>query len=223
MKVGYSDISQELERTGTILVAVSKTQSPEAIMALYNEGQRDFGENRVQELRRKYEQLPKDIRWHLIGHLQSNKVKYIAPWVHLIHSVDTVALLDEINKQGEKINRVIDCLLQIHIASEETKFGMDTDELQLVLNNTSLNELSHVRICGVMGMATNTGDLERVRMEFRHLKQIFQRLKDQWFRDKEYFGHISMGMSSDYKIAVEEGSTIVRIGSLLFGDRSNAV
>lgn len=201
------------------LVAVSKTHPLEKIQALYDQGQRDFGENRVQELLPKYEALPKDIRWHLIGHLQTNKVRQVAPFVHLIHSVDSLKLLLEIDLQAKKIDRVVDCLLQFHIAREETKFGLDEQEARQLLESPEFAAMRHARIVGVMGMATNTLDLEHVRAEFDGLSAIFQRLKTAYFQEKPYFREVSMGMSSDWQVAVEAGSTLVRIGSLLFGQR----
>lgn len=220
MNAEYYRIIDELKISRTTLVAVSKTKPVEAIMDLYRSGQHDFGENKVQELREKQAVLPKDIRWHLIGHLQTNKVKYIAPWIHLIHSADSLELLKEINKQAEKNGRVVDCLLQIFIAAEETKFGLNRDELFELLNSESVKQLNHIRICGLMGMATNTDNFNQVRNEFMGLKNLFDELKRIYFADAEYFKEISMGMSSDYKIAIEEGATIVRIGSLLFGERN---
>jgi len=219
----YQEIIEELNGKAT-LVAVSKTKPVEDIQALYNLGQRDFGENYVQELVGKYEQLPKDIRWHYIGHLQSNKVKYIAPFVHLIHGVDSLSLLKEINKQAIKNNRIIDCLLQIYIAKEETKFGLDEKELhELVqLHDTSagsVHELKNIRITGLMGMASFSTNMDLVRAEFNHLKNLFDQ-----YAQPQTTNHklqtLSMGMSSDYKIAIEEGSNMVRIGSLLFGERN---
>jgi len=199
-------------------VAVSKTQPIEAILELYHRGQRDFGENRVQELMPKYEALPKDIRWHLIGHLQSNKVKYIAPFAHLIHSVDSLDLLDEIEKQALKNNRTIDCLLQFHVAQESSKYGI-SPEAPASWVPGQFDAWPHVRICGVMGMATFTEDMELVRREFQLLHRIFDDLNRSLFSDNEHFQHLSMGMSDDYPVAIEEGSTMVRIGTLLFGDR----
>ncbi len=221
MNKEYSRIAEELKRASILLVAVSKTKSTEEIMELYVAGQRDFGENRVQELREKYELLPKDIRWHLIGHLQTNKVKYIAGWVHLIHSVDRLELLQEINRQGEKAGRVIECLLQVYIAKEETKFGLSDEEMYSIFNNPQLKSMKFVRLCGLMGMATNTNDESVIRQEFRHLKNLFEDVKRDHFSETDSFKHLSMGMSSDYKIAGEEGSTMVRIGSLIFGERTN--
>jgi len=209
----YKEISVELSKKHVTLVAVSKTKPNEDIQALYDLGQRDFGENYVQELVEKQAALPKDIRWHYIGHLQSNKVKYIAPFVHLIHGVDSFKLLKEINKQAAKCGRVTGCLLQVHIAQEETKFGMDEAELEEVKNNIS--ELANVRIDGLMGMASFSEDMEKVRGEFRYLKTLFSPLT----MDHGPCTILSMGMSADYKMAIEEGSTMVRIGSLLFGAR----
>ncbi len=214
-KENYQKIAQELNDKAT-LVAVSKTKPVTDIQELYNMGQRDFGENYVQELVDKYEQLPKDIRWHFIGHLQSNKVKYIAPFVHLIHGVDSLNLLKEINKQAVKHNRIIDCLLQIHIAKEETKFGFNESELNEL---PSLNELKNIRLVGLMGMASFSDDMNFVRSEFKNLKAIFDS-KAQLSTINFQLSTISMGMSSDYKIALEEGSNMVRIGSLLFGERN---
>ena len=201
-----------------ILVAVSKTKPAEDIIELYNLGQRDFGENYVQELVGKYEQLPKDIRWHYIGHLQSNKVKFIAPFIHLIHGVDSLSLLKEINKQALKNNRIIDCLLQIYIAKEETKFGLDSDELDAILKN-GLSELKNIRIAGLMGMASFSNNMDLVRSEFNYLKTLFDKHAQQQTTNHK-LQTLSMGMSADYKIALQEGSNMVRIGSLLFGERN---
>ncbi len=216
----YKNIKQELDAKNITLVAVSKTKPVEDIKALYELGQRDFGENYVQELVDKEAQLPKDIRWHFIGHLQSNKVKYIAPFVHLIHGVDSIKLLKEIDKQAQKNNRIIDCLLQVHIAQEETKFGFDEDEL-LNTNFDELHELKNVRVTGLMGMASFTEDMDKVRREFRYLKALFVQFS-LLSSVNSHLSTLSMGMSSDYKIAVEEGSNMVRIGSLLFGAREYA-
>lgn len=215
----FDKIQNELQTTNTTLVAVSKTKPNEAIMNLYAQGQRIFGENRVQELVEKYEALPKDIDWHLIGHLQTNKVKYIAPFVQMIHSVDSLKLLKEINKQAAKCERMIDCLLQMHIADETTKFGLDDTEVIDLLNSMEFKNFQNIRITGVMGMATFTDDKSQVRNEFRQLTSIFNQLKRDFFEENETFKEISMGMSGDYQIAIEEGSTMVRIGSLLFGTR----
>jgi pyridoxal phosphate enzyme (YggS family) len=210
----YKSIRAELDDKA-VLVAVSKTKPVEDIKALYDQGQRHFGENYVQELVDKQPQLPADIRWHYIGHLQSNKVKYIAPFVNLIHGVDSFRLLKEINKQAQKQNRVINCLLQVYIAQEETKFGLDETELDALLEELNNNPLQHITINGLMGMASFTEDLGKIRVEFSQLKRLFDKVKIKL----PQVSILSMGMSSDYKIAVEEGSTLVRIGSLLFGER----
>ena len=207
----YKQLIKELSSKNVTLVAVSKTKPVEDILTLYQLGQRDFGENYVQELVTKAAQLPKDIRWHYIGHLQSNKVKQIASFVHLIHGVDSLKLLNEINKQAEKNNRVINCLLQLHIAQEETKFGLDEEELSNVLKC----QFNNVQICGLMGMASFTSDMNKVRNEFKNLKRIFDKLRLSGFR----LTTLSMGMSADFRIAMEEGSNMVRIGSLIFGER----
>lgn len=219
INVNYVNICDKLKKANVMLLAVSKTKPKQDIITLYLAGQRNFGENKVQELVQKYEQLPKDIRWHMIGHLQSNKVKYIASFVSLIHSVDSIKLLEEIDKQAKKNNRIIDCLIQFHIALEETKFGLDENEARVILESDDFKKLKHVRIVGVMGMASFVDDKEFIRMEFKNLKNIFDWLKSTYFSDADYFKEISMGMSSDYDIAIEEGSTMVRLGSLLFGSR----
>ena len=211
----YLNLASELSSRNVTLVAVSKTKTIEDILELYNLGHRDFGENYVQELTTKADQLPKDIRWHYIGHLQSNKVKYIAPFVHLIHGVDSLKLLKEINKQGEKNSWIINCLLQVHIAQEETKFGLDEKELSDLINDPGIKQFHHSKICGLMAMASFTEDMEKVRNEFKLLKSRYDKLSIFNFQ----FSTLSMGMSSDYKIAIEEGSTMVRIGSLIFGER----
>jgi pyridoxal phosphate enzyme (YggS family) len=215
----FNEILQQLEPTRTKLIAVSKTHPAERVMELYQLGQRRFGENRVQELTAKYEALPKDIEWHLIGHLQTNKVKYIAPFVACIQSVDSLKLLEEIDRQAAKHDRVIDCLLQFHIAEEETKFGLDEAEADALLQSAEFQAMQHVRITGVMGMATFSDNPMQVRREFQHLKRIFEDLKKRFFAAQESFREISMGMSGDYQLAVEEGSTMVRVGTLLFGAR----
>lgn len=212
-------IEEELSRLNVNLIAVSKTKSNEEILEAYHAGQRAFGENLVQELVGKQEVLPKDIEWHLIGHLQSNKVKYIAPFVAMIHSVDSLKLLKEIDKQAKKFNRVIDCLLQIHIASEDTKFGLDHVELIELLRSDEFIHLTNVRIRGLMGIATHTPNEKEVKEEFRELKSLFDGIKVSFFRNTAYFDTLSMGMSSDYKIAIEQGSTMVRLGSTIFGSR----
>ena len=211
----YKEIITELNGKAT-LVAVSKTKPVEDIQALYNLGHRDFGENYVQELVDKVALLPKDIRWHFIGHLQSNKVKYIAPFVHLIHGVDSENLLKEINKQAAKNNRCIDCLLQVHIATEETKFGFDEEEIA----NVQTSKYANVQIKGLMGMASFSDDMNLVRTEFKKLKALYEKANAQYSIFNIQYSILSMGMSSDYKIALEEGSNMVRIGSLLFGERN---
>lgn len=201
------------------LVAVSKTKTQEEIMEVYKAGIKDFGENKVQELGPKSEALPKDIRWHFIGHLQTNKVKYIAPFVYCIQSVDSLKLLKEINKEAQKSNRVINCLLQVYIAREETKFGFSLEELKETVESQEFKVLNNVLICGVMGMATYSPDETLVKSEFRELTHIFNNLKTCYFSTHPEFSEISMGMSSDYKWAIECGSTIVRVGSSIFGER----
>jgi pyridoxal phosphate enzyme (YggS family) len=199
------------------LVAISKTKPVQDIMEAYQAGQKIFGENKVQELVQKYETLPKDIQWHLVGHLQTNKVKYIAPFVTLIHSVDSLKLLEAIQQQGAKNQRKISILLQVYIAKEETKFGLDQTELEEICGQAS--RFNYVNIEGVMGMATNTDNEAVVRNEFKNLKKNFLNVKSVYFAQSPAFRHISMGMSSDYIMAIEEGSTMVRVGSLIFGDR----
>jgi pyridoxal phosphate enzyme (YggS family) len=205
---------------GCQLVAVSKTKPNEDLMEAYEAGQRALGENKVQEMSDKAEALPKDIEWHMIGHLQRNKVKYIAPFVHLIHSVDSVRLLKEINKQGKKIDRVIPVLLQIHIAEEENKYGLDEQELHELLSSDAFKEMNHVEVQGLMGMATFTQDTEKIRREFKSLKKLFDQTSQQYNDAKLNLKELSMGMSGDYQIAIEEGSTMVRIGSKIFGERN---
>ncbi|MFN7115965.1 MAG: YggS family pyridoxal phosphate-dependent enzyme [Saprospiraceae bacterium] len=212
-------ILNELQATHTQLIAVSKTHTPEAILELYNQGQRDFGENKAQELDPKHEALPKDIRWHMIGHLQTNKVKYIAPFVYMIHSVDSEKILQEIDKQAKKHSRIINCLLQFKIAKEDTKYGFDLKSAEAMLQSTGFHELKNIKIVGVMGMATFTEDEDQVRSEFKRLKEIFEIIKHKYFSDQPTFKEISMGMSDDYQLGIEEGSTMVRIGTLLFGAR----
>ena len=216
-QINYKNILSELQPTNTTLVAVSKTKPAQEIRELYDFGQRDFGENYVQELTEKAEMLPKDIRWHFIGHLQRNKVKCIASFVHLIHGVDSEKLLNEINKEGRKNNKVINCLLQIHIAQEETKFGFDRQEVTDLMDKIKSGKLvfEHVKICGLMGMASFTEDMQKVKAEFEMLQSLFKEVK-QSFPEMDT---LSMGMSGDYNIAVASGSTMVRIGSLLFGAR----
>jgi len=201
------------------LIAVSKTYPADTVLEAYGAGQKVFGENKVQELVEKYDVLPKDIEWHLIGHLQTNKVKYIAPFVHLIHSVDSFKLLQEINKQGLKNQRVISCLLQIHICSEETKFGLTFDEAEEILKSESIKDFKNIKIIGFMGMATNTEDLTIIRKEFRSLKEFLTKCKSLYHTSNVDLHELSMGMSGDFEIALEEGSTMVRVGSAIFGKR----
>ena len=201
------------------LVAVSKTKPAETILEAYNAGHKIFGENKVQELVQKYSELPKDIEWHFIGHLQTNKVKYIIPFVHLIHSVDSMKLLKVINKEAKKSDRLVNCLLQLKIAREETKFGMAEEEVDDMIQSEEIKELSNITITGLMGMATYSDDINLVSSEFRKLYTIFKRLQAMYFNTSPAFKEISMGMSHDYQLALNEGTTIVRIGSLIFGER----
>lgn len=200
------------------LVAVSKTKPNEMLLEAYQDGQRHFGENYVQELVDKQAVLPQDIYWHFIGHLQSNKVKYIAPFVYLIHSVDSFKLLVEINKQAEKLHKTIDCLLQIYIAKEETKFGFDVKECEDILQSEDFKNLKHIRVCGLMGMASNTDNVVQLTSEFNVIKQLFDELKTKKLVG-EFFKYLSIGMSSDYPLAIECGSTLIRVGSHIFGQR----
>ena len=211
-KKAYQELNEELRLSKITLVAVSKMHPVDDILALYDLGHRDFGENYVQELVEKAKQLPTDIRWHFIGHLQTNKVKLIVPFVYLIHGVDSLKLLKEINKEAEKHSRVIHCLLQVHIAQEESKFGFDENELF----DLDISQFANVKMDGLMGMASLTDDMTKVRSEFTQLKNLFKKLQS----SKPQLQILSMGMSSDYKIAIEEGSNIVRIGSLIFGERN---
>jgi len=212
-------LKRETELNSVTLVVVSKTKPVEDIQQAYDAGQRIFGENQVQELVEKYEALPKDIEWHLIGHLQTNKVKYIAPFISMIHSVDSIKLLQEINKQAQKNKRVIDCLLQIYIADEETKYGLNFDEAIDLLRSDELTELKNIRIRGLMGIATNTDNQKQIKDEFYELDTFFDGIKQSFFRKDDSFDELSMGMSSDYQLAMEMGSTMVRIGSTVFGQR----
>lgn len=220
-EVEWKKLHDELTAKNVTLIAVSKTKPVEEILAAYDLGQREFGENYVQELVEKQLQLPADIHWHYIGHLQSNKVKYIAPFVHLIHAVDSFKLLVEINKQAAKNSRIIDVLLQLHVADEETKFGFDEKELIECLEyyEAQKEQLANIRICGLMGMATNTEDTTKIRSDFKRLYAVFKNIAQSYFIGKNYFSICSMGMSGDYELAIEEGSNMVRIGSLIFGDR----
>ncbi|WP_256013018.1 YggS family pyridoxal phosphate-dependent enzyme [Desertivirga xinjiangensis] len=218
-----TELKKETDRLHVKLIAVSKTKPKEEIMEAYQAGQRIFGENQVQELVDKYEELPKDIEWHLIGHLQTNKVKYIAPFIKLIHSVDRLKLLQEIDKQAKKNNRIIDCLLQVYIADEETKFGLGFDEAIELLRSDDFANLKNVRLVGVMGIATNTDNPKQIKEEFYELKTFFDGIKQSFFRKDEAFKEVSMGMSGDYKVAIEQGSTMVRIGSTIFGHRETKI
>ena len=197
------------------LVAISKTKPKEAILEAYDAGQRIFGENKIQEMTGKWEELPKDIQWHMVGHVQRNKVKYIAPFVNLIHAVDSLKLLKEINKQAAKNERVINCLLQIKIAEEESKFGIDVEEAKDILHSSVYQEMEHVKIIGLMGMATLTEDEDKIRQEFSYLKKVF----DEYQKENDSFSLLSMGMSGDFKVAVACGSNMIRVGSAIFGER----
>lgn len=220
LKNNIEKILQQTQNKECRLIAVSKTKPVSAILSAYQEGVRDFGENKVQELVEKQPALPQDIRWHMIGHLQRNKVKFIVPFVHLIHGVDSFKLLKEINKQGKKINRVIPCLLQIYIAEEESKFGFSKEELYTMLKDPAMETLQHVKIKGLMGMATFTQNQEQIRKEFSNLKDLFETLKGGPYNNPNFtMEELSMGMSGDYLIALEEGSTMIRVGSAIFGER----
>ena len=214
----YHELITELP-AHVILVAVSKTKSNDEIMELYNCGHRIFGESKAQELVPKYEALPKDIQWHMVGHLQSNKVKYIAPFVKLIQSVDSFKLLKTINKEALKNNRIIDCLLQIYIADEKTKFGLDLSEAMDILESEEFRKMKNIRIRGLMGMATFTEDVQKIRKEFKQLRFDFNTIKKKFFPEDDNFNQRSIGMSDDWAVAIGEGSTMVRIGSSLFGER----
>lgn len=214
-----ASIRQQLPE-GVQLVAVSKFHPAEAIREAYEAGQRIFGESHVQEVMAKVDVLPQDIEWHFIGHLQTNKVKYLAPYVSLIHAVDSMKLLREINKQAEKAGRTIRCLLELHVAQEESKYGFTPDELLALLNEGEWRQLTHVQICGLMTMATFTDDETQIRREFQLAKQTFDRAKAEYFHDEPSFCELSMGMSHDYPIAIEEGATLVRIGTMIFGERN---
>ena len=203
------------------LVVVSKTQSPKTIRMVYDTGHRVFGENKVQDFVAKHPKLPADIEWHFIGHLQRNKVRQIVPITALIHSIDSLRLLQEVNKEAAKVDRVIDCLLQFHISTEETKFGLDWKEASEILESQSYDEMQHIRICGVMGMATFTNKTALITKEFSNLRSIFQKLQNTFFNNDPGFREISMGMTGDYQLAIDQGSTIVRIGTAIFGPRNN--
>lgn len=219
IKAILDEIKAELPQT-TRLVAVSKFHPASAIQEAYDAGQRIFGESKVQELEEKHDILPQDIEWHFIGHLQTNKVKYIAPYISMIHAVDSFKLLTEINKQAAKAGRVIPCLLEIHVAKEETKYGFTPDECMDMLNSENWKELTNVSICGIMGMATNTDDENMIEQEFSTLASFFENLKSTVFRNDDSFRELSMGMSEDYHLAIKHGSTLVRIGSKIFGIRN---
>ncbi len=206
--------------SGVKLIPISKTKPEEMILSARDDGFKTFGENKVQDLVRKYESLPKDIEWHMVGHMQSNKVKYLAPFVYLIHGVDSFKLLKVMNKEALKAGRILNGLLQIHIAREQTKFGFSEDEVRSILDSDDFWGLKNINILGLMGMATNTPDIRQVRNEFRRLKKFQEELKKSYFPDNKYFNEVSMGMSGDYKIAIEEGSTMIRVGSLIFGPRN---
>ena len=219
IKAILDEIKAELPQT-TRLVAASKFHPASAIQEAYDAGQRIFGESKVQELEEKHDILPQDIEWHFIGHLQTNKVKYIAPYISMIHAVDSFKLLTEINKQAAKAGRVIPCLLEIHVAKEETKYGFTPDECMDMLNSENWKELTNVSICGIMGMATNTDDVNMIEQEFSTLASFFENLKSTVFRNDDSFRELSMGMSEDYHLAIKHGSTLVRIGSKIFGIRN---
>ncbi len=215
------ELQTKISANSCTLVAVSKTKPNELLMEAYEAGVRDMGENKVQEMVEKHEQLPKDIRWHMIGHLQRNKVKYIVPFVHLIHSIDSERLLKEVNKQAEKENKIVDCLLQMHIAEEESKFGLSEEELMEIIHGEMLAKAKHIRIRGLMGMATFTEEEQQVRKEFKKLKHIFEKAKaNTQLLENVEMKELSMGMSGDYQIALEEGSTMLRIGTTIFGKRN---
>lgn len=217
IKENLDHIKNTFKDHDCLLVAVSKTKPIGAIQEAYEAGIRDFGENKVQELAEKAPQLPKDIRWHMIGHLQRNKVKYIASFVHLIHGVDSLRLLNQINKEGEKINRVIPCLLQMHIAMEESKFGLDENEVEEIIWGEAIRKMDFIQVRGLMGMATNTENKKTIQREFRSLKVLFEKIKSTELPKQVKMEILSMGMSGDYAVALEEGSNMVRIGSAIFG------
>jgi len=219
IQANLKEVLSELP-AGVRLVAVSKFHPNEALEAAYVAGQRIFGESHVQEMTQKYETLPKDIEWHFIGHLQTNKVKYMAPYVSMIHAIDSYKLLAEVDKQAAKVNRIIPCLLQIHVAQEETKFGFTFDECRELLEAGEWKTLKNIHIAGIMGMASNVDDNEQIKSEFCSLNRFFKEIKQAYFADSEDFKEISMGMSHDYPLAVEAGSTLVRVGSKIFGERN---
>lgn len=214
------ELENSIKNKNAKLIAVTKTHPVPVLKEAYEAGHRDFGENKVQELLEKQPELPNDIRWHLIGHLQRNKVKYIVPFIHLIHSLDSEKLLKEINKQAKKIDRPINCLLQVHIAKEQSKFGLNEENLMQLLDSDTLKNATYIKIKGLMGMATFTDDMDLVRKEFNYLKGLFDRLKNKNLPENVLMEELSMGMSSDYSIALEEGSTMIRVGSAIFGNRN---
>ena len=214
----YQEILRDIPEN-VRLIAVSKLHPASEVEAAYALGQRDFGENWAQEMREKHEILPKDIRWHFIGHLQTNKIKYIIPYVHMIHSIDSFKLLQEVDRQAAKHNRTVNCLLQFHVATEETKFGFSMDECEEMLQSPEFSALKNIELRGVMGMASFTDDEVQVRREFRTLHTFFEKLKTNHFADQSSFKELSMGMTGDYRIAIEEGSTMIRVGSAIFGAR----
>ncbi|MEO1049829.1 MAG: YggS family pyridoxal phosphate-dependent enzyme [Bacteroidota bacterium] len=220
LKNNIKGFQNKLKDKDCTLVAVSKTKPEEVIMEAYNEGLRVFGENKIQELVTKYESLPKDIEWHMIGHLQRNKVKYIASFIGLIHSIDSLKLLKEVDKQAAKHDRVIPCLLQMHIAEESTKFGLSAEELKVLLASEEFATMEHIKIVGLMGMATNTDNTDQVRREFADLKSLFSGIQSEYQNDKVQMSALSMGMSGDFEIALEEGSNMIRVGSAIFGARN---
>jgi len=220
IKSNIKDLLTELQHSTAKLIAVSKTQPIEKIKEAYDAGQRLFGENKAQEMMAKHQTLPKDIEWHMIGHLQTNKIKYIASFVSLIHSVDSMKLLEEIDKQGQKADRIIPCLLQVHIASEETKFGFDSEEVTSLIFSPAFANLKNITVTGLMGMATFTDNQDTIRKEFQSLRKLFDELKNRELPLNTTMKDLSMGMSSDYKIAIQEGSTLVRIGTAIFGERN---
>lgn len=220
VKENLEAFKSKLAGSSAKLIAVSKTKPVELLLQAYEAGQRDFGENKVQEMAEKHTQLPSEIRWHMIGHLQSNKVKYIAPFVHLIHSVDSEKLLRAIDKEAKKAGRIIPCLLQVHIAEEETKFGLSDEETLAMLNPAVLDSIPSVSIVGLMGMSTLTDNKMQIKKEFGHLKALFERIKKEVSHPRVEMGELSMGMSGDYPIAIAEGSTMIRVGSAIFGERN---
>ncbi len=219
VQTNIAHINRILENTSCKLIAVTKTKPVEVLIEAYEAGCKRFGENKVQEMVSKHEVLPKDIEWHLIGHLQTNKVKYITPFVSLIHSIDSFKLLQEVNRQAKKANRIVPCLLQIHIAEEETKFGLSYEEAEALLTMEEVYSLQHIKLTGLMGMATFTQDTAQIRKEFRRLKAFFDTMKARPLPPNAELTELSMGMSGDYQMAIEEGSTLIRVGSSIFGSR----